>query len=331
MRLAGEVVLDKGGLEGGYVLYSPYAGEGFVLVDRKGRVVHEWPVGGPVKLARPLPEGRLLFARMREGVYEVDREGNVLWSFRCRQHHDFFREPNGNTLVLCHELAFNAEVYRGTIDKNDVIVEVDREGRVVWEWHADQHAGEMAELTGIKFPRDHEDWAHTNTIEVLPQTPLGERDSRFEAGNILFSCRNLDLIGVIERPSGRVVWAWGPGEVEGQHAPVMLPEGRILLFDNGWRRGRSRVLELDPLTGEIVWEFWLPDHAFAPALSSAYPLPGGRLLVCAGNPGIIMVVSREGEILWEFHNRLEGRREDWRVAVYRALFWPAEQVEPFIK
>ena len=326
MKLAGEVVIDKGGLEGGCVLYSPYAGEGFVLVDGKGRVVHEWSVGGPVKLGKLLPNGHLLFARMREGVYEIDWEGRILWSFKCRQHHDFFREPNGNTLILCHELAFNAKVYRGTIDKNDVIIEVDREGQIVWEWHADRHVEEISELTGLSFPRDSEDWAHTNTVEVLPQTPLSEKDPRFKAGNVLFSCRNLDLIGVIERPSGKVVWAWGPAEVEGQHAPTVLPDGGILLFDNGWRRGSSRVLELDPSTGEVRWEFWLPDYAFAPALSSAYPLPDGNILICAGNPGIIMVVTRRGEIVWEFHNRLEGRREDWKTAVYRAIFVPWERI-----
>jgi hypothetical protein len=34
----------------------------------------------------------------------------------------------------------------------------------------------------------------------------------------------------------------------------MLPNGHIMVYDNGTRRGYSRVIELDPLSAEIVWE-----------------------------------------------------------------------------
>jgi len=42
--------------------------------------------------------------------------------------------------------------------------------------------------------------------------------------------------------------------LDGQHQPTMLPNGHIMVYDNGTRRGYSRVIELDPLSAEIVWE-----------------------------------------------------------------------------
>ena len=330
MQAAGKVTIAKPQkVQPGYVLYSAYAGEAFVLVDRQGRIVHEWPVGGPVKIGEMLPNGNLLYARMRDGVFEADWDNNLLWAYHCRQHHDFCRAPNGNTIALHNELAFNPKAWHGTIDKNDAFVEVAAHGSVVWRWHLDEHIDELIELAGLTFPRKQEDWAHTNTVEVLPDNALGRRDERFRAGNVVFSSRNLHTIGVIHRPSDRIVWAWGPGIIEGQHMPTMLPNGRMLLFDNGTTRGFSRVIELDPGAESITWEFRVPDYAFARAMSGQELLPNGNVLICAANAGVILEVTRDGEIVWELHNQaITGRREEYATAVYRAAFCPVEWVEP---
>ena len=329
MRTAGNVTIHKPDqIHPGYVLYSAYAGEEFVLIDREGCVVHAWPVGGPVKIGELLPNGHLLYARMQQGVFEADWDSQPLWEFRCRQHHDFFRCANGNTIAIFNELGFNAKVRRGTLDKNDAFAEVTPAGEVAWEWHFLEHADEFAELADITFPRKGDDWAHTNTVEVLPDTPLGQRDARFAAGNVLFSSRNLHTVGVIERPSNRLVWAYGHGRLDGQHMPTMQPNGRIMLFDNGTSRKFSRVLEIDPSTDETTWEFRLPDYAFAYSMSGQEPLPNGNVLICSANQGIVMEVTREGEIVWQFRNtEVRGRREDYVTAVYRAAFCPVERVD----
>ncbi len=349
MTKAGEITIyDEAKTQPGYVLYSPYAGEEFVLINREGEIVHKWPTGRYTKLAELLPDGRLLYARMREGVFEADWSNRVLWAYPCRQHHDFCRKENGNTLIVCNEFVFIDRIWRGAMDKNDVFIEVSREGDVVWEYHLDQAIDDLfALLPGFRLSHQ-EDWAHNNTIEALPATELGERDERFRPGNVLFSARNLHTIGVIDYESKRVVWAFGEGELDGQHMPTMLPDGRILVFDNGTRRGFSRVVEIDPTSRRIVWEFRVPDYAYARALSGAEALPNGNLLVCCGNPGselvkhepgssttgrpgVIMEITRAGEIVWEFHNRVPGLRKAYLYAVYRAAFCPAERVEPHLR
>jgi len=346
MAKSGELKINKADkVQPGYILYSPYAGKGFVLIDREANIVHEWATGRYTKIAELLPNGRILYARMRDGVFEADWDNNVLWSHHCRQHHDFFRKPNGNTLIVCNEFTFIDRIWRGAMDKNDRFIEVDRDGDLVWEYHLDQGIDDLfALLPGFKL-NEHEDWAHNNTIESLPETELGKKDERFRPGNVLFSGRSIHTIGIIDYDTKRIVWAFGEGELDGQHMPTMLPSGHILCFDNGTSRGFSRVVEIDPVSREIVWEFRIPDYAFARALSGQELLPNGNILICCGNPGaippkqdpsrestglcgILMEVTHDKEIVWELHNGVNGLRKAYLKAVYRAAFCPAEHVTP---
>ena len=62
---------------------------------------------------------------------------------------------------------------------------------------------------------------------VLPGNALEHGDSRFAKGNIIGSQRNTNLIYIIDKLSGEVVWKWGDGEDQlvGQHHPTMLQNG----------------------------------------------------------------------------------------------------------
>ncbi len=143
------------------------------------------------------------------------------------------------------------------------IVEITRDKELVWEWRGEDHLDELKELLKEHWDwvwdriqnRYSFDWAHNNTCQIIPDNPTGEKDPRFRKGNIIFSYRSLDIIGVIDKDTGQIVWAWGPGELDGQHKPHMLPNGNILIFDNGTLRKWSRVIQLDPLKEEIVWEY----------------------------------------------------------------------------
>lgn len=78
-------------------------------------------------------------------------------------------------------------------------------------------------------------------------------------GNILMSVRNISTVVMIDRKTGNVYWKLGAPPLSGQHAPYVLPNGHVLLFDNGPHRldaslPFSRVLEIDPATKGIVWK-----------------------------------------------------------------------------
>jgi outer membrane protein assembly factor BamB len=167
------------------------------------------------------------------------------------------------------------------------------------------------------------DWAHNNTCEVLPDNPTARQDTRFRAGNLLFSYRSLDIIGVIDRDSGDIVWAWGPGDLDGQHQPTMLPNGRIMIYDNGTCRGWSRVIELDPLGGEIVWSYTATpkESFFSGFISGAQRLPNQNTLICEGATGRLFEVTLDGEIVWEFKSPYT---EPGTHGIYRATRYPPQ-------
>ncbi len=318
----------------GYTLFAPDHGERVYLIDLTGAIVHEWRVPN-VHFAMLLDNHHLLhdtqFADDHPpGVRECDWEGNEVWFYECPVHHDAQRLANGNTILLAHETVTNLAVYRGTITKNTKVVEVTADGELVWEWHSDRHIDELKRLVGVNFPRRQMDWTHTNAVQSLPDTPAGRRDERFKAGNVLISHRNLSTIAVIARESGQIVWAWGPGDLDYQHMPIMLPSGNILIFDNGPHRRYSRVVELDPLAGRIVWQFTddPPEAMHAGYLSGAQRLPNGNTFICAGGTkdGRLLEVTSSGDVVWDFRNPWAARAKG-RTKVYRAYRYAAEFIE----
>ncbi len=148
------------------------------------------------------------------------------------------------------------------------------------------------------------DILHSNTIAVLE----GRDDDLWAAGNILVSVRNLDLIVVLDLKTSRVVWSWGPGVVSRQHQPSQLANGNLLVFDNGTKSERSRVIEVDPATKEIVWTYGdRPESRFfSAAMGGAQGLPNGNVLITDSSAGRAFEVERNGHIVWDFFNPAHG-------------------------
>jgi outer membrane protein assembly factor BamB len=118
--------------------------------------------------------------------------------------------------------------------------------------------------------------------------------------------------------------------------------GNILIFDNGgssgfgtpsaiapsgsgiYARATSRILEIDPVTFELVWSYDGPNF-YAMNISGAQRLPNGNTLITEGPSGRIFEVTVEGEIVWEYiHPAFVGARES--NSVYRAYRVPYDWI-----
>ena len=282
----------------GYTL-MPINGVGAVLIDMNGNVVKHWQdlQGFPNKL---LPGGYCLghlgvrdtdFGYQDQtDLVQVDWDGKVVWKFdhkeliedeghapqwMARQHHDYQREGNpvgyyvpgmdcrtdgGNTLLLCHENLYNHRISDKRL-LDDCFIEVDWEGNILWEWHANEHFTEMgfseiAKNALFRNPNMHDngggmgDWMHINSMSLLgPNKWFDQGDERFAPDNIIWDGREGNVCAIIDRRTGKIVWQMGPdyaltkegrriGQIIGQHHVHMVPqglpgEGNILLFDNG--------------------------------------------------------------------------------------------------
>lgn len=318
-------------------------------------------------------------------LVQVDFEGNIVWKFNqteeiidpgseptymARQHHDYQREGSsvgyygpyekplvdrGNTLILAHEEVLNLKISDKKL-LDDKIIEVDWEGNIVWEWRASDHFDEFgfdeyAKNVLFRNPsivsNGLGDWMHINSMSTLGQNKWYDAgDERFHPDNIIFDARNTNILGIISKATGEIVWQIGPnydtneklkklGWIIGQHHFHMIPKGLpgagdLLVYDNGGAAGYgapnpaspfgvrnavrdySRVLQIDPLTLEITWQY-TPDEAghvlfadgskfYSPYISGAQRLENGNTLITQGSDGRVLEVTAEHEIVWEFIN-----------------------------
>ena len=156
---------------------------------------------------------------------------------------------------------------------------------------------------------------HCNAIEILDRDVpgLGGR------GDALLSFWSFDAVFVVDLRTGRATWRWGRGVLENAHHPTVLPNGNLLIFDNGTRRKWSRVIEVDPATRRIVWQYRAtpPRGFFSKQRGAAQLLPNGNVLVTESDRGRVFEVTRAGDVVWEFFNPDVRVRDGTRAAIYR--------------
>jgi outer membrane protein assembly factor BamB len=88
-----------------------------------------------------------------------------------------------------------------------------------------------------------------------------------------------------------------------------LANGNFQIFDNGWRRPektRSRIVEMDPKTGKIVWKFEpvIGSSFYSVYQGCAQKLPNGNILVTSSNHGHVfeLTYGPKPKVVWEWVN-----------------------------
>ena len=357
---SGVVLWDRARTQPGYHLYGTrYTGKAF-LMDLSGQIIHRWDYltteeSGSYHHAVMLDNGDLLAIKQHAKLLRVDWDSRLLWEKRCAVHHDLTPSPDGSLYAIVRD----HRIYRQMRVWFDAIVRLTAGGEELRRWSTFDHLDELKavldtrsfldivldsalagrsrtgkEATDIKAAvakgRYGFDYFHINTISLLPDTPLGRQDIRFREGNLLICLRNVNQIAILEKGSYRVLWAWGEGRLQWPHHPTMLEDGRILVFDNGVDRQYSRVVELDPRSGEIVWSYTAlqPEDFYSPARGSAQRLANGNTLICESDRGRAFEVTPAGEIIWLWLN--PDRQGARRRTVYRMIRLPHEVVDPLL-
>jgi len=282
--------------------------------------------------------------------HDLQREGNPVGYYAPGQDH----VEQGNTLVLAHADETRLEISSIPL-VDDIIYEVDWEGNPVFEWHAADHVDEFGFDAAARAAIDSfgGDWLHVNSVSWLGENPwYNDGDTRFHPRNIILCSRHGCFLAIIDHQTGDVVWRVGPdysdGNPEAALGPIIAPhhahmipaglpgEGNILLFGNGgdmgfggpdggprYSRDYSRVLEFDPRSLEIVWDYDPAngDHLpFSKVVGGAQRLPNGNTLITSGLRGILLEVTPDNEVVWEY---LNSYASIFRL-IYRAYRVPPE-------
>ena len=267
-------------------------------------------------------------------IYEIDRAGNKVWEWKASDHFD--------------EIPFT-----------------DLQKIVLYKFPNIQHT----------LPKGMGDWLHINCASYLgPNKWYDQGDERFNPNNIIIDSREANFMAIISKETGKFVWMVEPdytnagniGQVIGPHHTHMIPQGLpgagdIMVFDNGgWggygepnilspkgaktmRRDYSRVVQFDPLTLEVKWEFTAEDmkvrmpsdgHIFySPLVSSAQRLPNGNTLITEGGSSRLLEVTEDKEIVWEYvspyYKKNTNLKATFIYRAYRLLYeWVPQLAKP---
>jgi len=308
-----------------------------------------------------------------------------------QMHHEVIELPNGNLMTLSREmrevdgypepLCDEGDEFTGRYEVvTDTVVEFDPgDGSVVAEWSLFDMVDPLDNLDVIRpsefcsqyltdvYPDlEARDWTHANAV-VLD-----------EARNaLLVSVRHLDQVFAIRYqgddsgPAGELLWRLGEGGdfslTEGEwflhpHAPQVLEDGSIMIYDNGNERPGTSLEDPDKLpysravqyeideearTARQVWEHRAdaPGEAvYAPFVGDADVLAGGTVLITHGGlldppahspqvegvlpwARIIEVDYETGDIVFDLTVKDPDRESGW--IVYRAERIPTMYPEGF--
>ncbi len=337
------VVLQSGAVQPGYTMVGWLLNSGgnpALIVDQTGRVV--W--------YRENPRGISDFQKQPNGTYTVavdnsdlfsysyfiaqyhqyDNLGNLLrtWSASggwLTDSHELRLLPNGDALVLAFKQRTMDLTSIGgranAIVIGNILQRLRPSGAVQFQWDAFEHLP----VDGIASPIDvqgaYVDWMHANAIDVASD------------GNYLVSVRHLNQVLKIDSTSGAVLWKLGGmgndfqfmgDSLNGfsmQHGVRELPDGNILMFDNGAEhlppQSRAAEYQLDIVnhTATLVWEYRAPPSLHAMAMGYAQRLENGNTLIAYGTaqPPRVQEINSSGEVVWDLQS------DALSFGVYRAF------------
>ncbi len=316
----------------GFTLYPVAVKGGIKLINMSGKVVKSWPYYA--HRARLLPNCNLLvlhatsLSEKKENkakeylkIREYNWEGKVVWEYSppTDPHHDLQRLENGNTLILRKKIR-TYSVKEDNIPRklrSDIVEEITPDLKVVWSWDADKHLNFLKcgarkcnqSPAHEKWKETNRDWSHTNTVFKLKDNKwFRNKDLRFQPGNIMVMLRNLWTTYILDKDTGKVVWQYSgtkDNPIIAPHESQMIPDGypgagNILIYDNGGKvRKYTRILEVNPVTKEIVWEYKDKDNFFSGAAGSMRRLPNGNTFISEDNGFSVFEVNKKGEIVWQ--------------------------------
>ena len=291
----GTTLYDPSKCDSGYTLFMGRQ-IGAILINMNGKVVRQWKdyMGMPCKMIKGghilgslAARDAAIASQDFADVTMIDWDGNVEWTFNkydhvndpdgiewaARQHHDYQMEGNpvgypvpgqevtpdfGKMLILTHKDVKKPKISPHQL-LDDCLIEIDREGNILWEWSVIDHFNEFGfteEQKNAMYrdptmrPTGQGDLFHINCASYVgPNHWYDEGDERFNPQNIIMDSRECNIMFIVSHETGEIVWQVGPdftktpelrifGTIVGPHHTHMIPkglpgEGHIMVYDNG--------------------------------------------------------------------------------------------------
>jgi hypothetical protein len=339
-------ITDKSKVCEGYILWQDKIK--CQLIDREGKVLYNFP-GNLCAFSDTRKE---IVAHVGGSLVDYNKELDMLWMNNIYVDHDVMITPDNKIMIF--------SVDYDTIDNKNIrfdnIYCFNYTGIQLYKWSTlDQHKYLLRflkshpdifryktkiedpdsllfhiarSLTGITANENDRELFHMNAFQFIPANESGKKDSTFRKGNLLLSFCNyndsiLSFVAVVNPADFKILWYYVPKDGKQLHTPSLLENGNILMYVNSSCKKKddsSSVIEIDPLTNKVVWEYTEPFSDPMPRCShgSCQRLPNGNTLI-SNISGYIYEVTPEKKIVWQWYT------SDTRH-LYRAYLYPKEKL-----
>lgn len=286
-----------------------------------------------------MPNGHILIGTGRlvkmpyftTGLYEMAFSGKIFREYRLSggYHHDQFIMEDGNILVQTFDF------YSGTVE--DMLVLLDpKTGEILKSWDYKKVLPQNVAGSGSQ---DEHDWFHNNAVWYDKKTNSLTLSGRHQDAVINLDFETGELNWILGDPEGwpqEMVDKYfftpvGDGEFDWQyeqHSCVVLPDGDIMLFDNGHFRSKNKEryipnsenfsrgvryrVDTEKMTIEQIWQYGKERGAefFSPYICNVEYYNEGHYMVHSGGIGYENGKTCEGMAV------IKSMQEEYKDNVY---------------
>ena len=337
----------------GINLYYSENKPGGHFFDMHGNILHTFVDKTKEKenwqLIEPYADNSFVVLIARQKIFMIDWDSNIKWTTRGVFHHDISIADNGDVYTLSKDRIMALDFCLTEPIINDWLVILTKDGKIKKKISFAKMILRNKDLFWSAIYQEEKrydsgedvwDIFHTNSVEIINKDIFSGDKKLFKKGDVLFCIRHLNLIGVIDVQTENIIWSWGTSELDFPHHPSLLENGNILIFDNGFHRKYSRVVELNPVTRKIEWEYKgnPPESFFSQSRGSAQRLPNGNTLIAESDKGHVIEITYDGKIVWEFYNPEQKDftkafilRNKRRATIYRMMRIIDPEKYPYLK
>jgi len=257
-----------------------------------------------------MPNGDLVVNIEYLGMVRLDPCGEVVWKLPYRTHHSVDIDDDGNIWAsgtVWRDKPVDAYIGMKPPFVDETMVQVSPDGEILREIFIIQSMFDSGYQGTLKLSRKTLDLTHMNDVEVL-DADMAEAFPMFNAGDLLVSLRNMNLVVVVDGETEQVKWSFNHPLIH-QHDPDFEPDGTIVIYDNnddttrnGDYWGRSRIIKVQP--GNYSWEVVYPTAGDQPFYSQEggkhQLLENGNRLIAEANAGRLFEVDPAGNTVWNW-------------------------------
>lgn len=289
---------------------------GGILLNPESKIIHTWKLSTDhlPKSTRPdplknmyglalLPDGSVIYTMEEHGggIVKVDACGKVLWNLEGLFHHTISMSENNeyfwtyegvhtaNYPKLVKASSITGEIIE-TIDMKDVV----KKNEFIHIFNMRKHA---------KTNTDMFDVSHANDIDELQGLQVNQFPN-FNAGDLLLSFRNLNLIFIMD-PKTLVIKWWRIGATDHQHDSDW-ENGAITSFSNnmtGARKGHSDIVRIDVDTMQHSTIVDGKDHSIFSIINARQNLTEfGTRIITSSTQGWVLEMDDNDTLVFSFVN-----------------------------